>query len=405
MSQEKKTQFSFGKSVTERLARVSFSVWALLGAVAISGGLVWLAFSEPADKAIVKDELLTVTDADYVAGPKDAPVVLVEYLDFECEACGAYYPLVKRLKQDFPDDLRVVTRYFPLTMHKNGMTSALAAEAAAQQGKFQEMHDLLFTEQRKWGRKPTADPALFEEYARTLELDVARFQKDVTASTTSERVARDVSSGMNLGITGTPSFFLNGEKIDNPKSYEDFKVLVQAVLVKYPRPQAEGEGAQVLGEKTHQHADFAVYLSGQKIDFTQAKYQSSDEAPLDADTHLHDGVGTIIHKHRMGITLGYFFQTLGMRFENECFATDDGTRFCATSEKKLMLYVNGVSNSEMGAYEFSDGDQILITYGDGSAVNEEINTITDQACIYSETCPERGKPPTESCVGGLGTEC
>lgn len=393
---------SSARNMREWLARIPLPAWAVLGALALSLGLVWLAFSEPRDMASVKDGFLTVTDTDYVSGPEDAPAVLVEYLDFECEACGAYFPLVERLKQDFPDDVRIVTRYFPLTMHKNGMTSALAAEAAGQQGKFQEMHDLLFSEQKKWGRKASADPALFEEYARKLGLDMERFQKDVTSSAARERVARDISSGTNLGITGTPSFFLNGEKIDNPKSYEDFKVLVQAVLLKNPRPVAD---APILGEKTHEHADFAAYLDGQKIDFTNGKYQSSDEAPLDEDTHLHDGVGTIIHKHRKGITLGYFFQTLGMRFENECFVLDDGKRFCNTTEKKLSLYVNGELNTAMGNYEFADGDRLLITYGDGTVLNEQIGTVTDQACIYSETCPERGAPPTESCTGGLGTEC
>lgn len=401
MSQDKTTPFS--KSVRAWVTNIPVPVWALFGALVISGGLVWLAFSEPQDKAVVQSELLTVTDADYVSGPKDAPVTLVEYLDFECAACGAYFPLVQRLKQDFPDDVQVVTRHFPLTMHKNGMSSALAVEAAAQQGKFQEMHDLLFAEQKKWGQKSAARPELFEEYARRLELDMERFQKDVTASATRERVARDISSGTKLGVTGTPSFFLNGEKIDNPKSYEDFKVLVQAVLLKNPRPQRED--TPTLGEVTHEHADFAVYLDGQHIDFTEAKYQSSDEAPLDADTHLHDGVGTIIHKHRKGITLGYFFQTLGMRFEDECFITDDGQRFCNTPEKKLSLYVNGELNTLMGKYEFADGDRLLITYGDGTALNKQSGAVTDQACIYSETCPERGKPPAESCVGGLGTEC
>lgn len=372
----------------------------LIAAVAIVGGLFWFSSAATKEKKAEENSLTTIVADDYVKGNPNAPVTLIEYLDFECEACGAYFPLVKQLEKAFPNDLKIVLRYYPLPGHKNGLTAALAVEAAARQGKFIEMHDLLFTEQKNWGEKPAPTPEVFEGYAQKLGLDLAKFKQDVASQSVKERVQRDVSSGTKLGNTGTPSFYLNGQKIQNPRSLEDFKTLIQAEILKAPKPEAKP-----LGEKVHEHADFAVYLNGERFDFKPAKYQSSDTNPLDPDAHLHDGNSDVTHKHRKGITLGYFFDTLGMKFDNQCFATDDGKQYCNTADKKLSMYVNGKENTQFGNYEFTDLDRILITYGDMSGVADQITSVSDMACMYSEKCPERGTPPTENCVGGLGTEC
>lgn len=368
--------------------------------IAVIGGLVWLSVSGAQKKEEVANVLTTVAIDDYVVGPKNAPVTLIEYIDFECEACGAYFPLMKQLEQDFPNDLRVVLRYYPLPSHRNGMAAALAAEAAARQGKFYEMHDLLFTEQKNWGEKPTPTPEVFEGYAEKLGLDLEKFKQDVASQSVKDRIQRDIDSGTKLGNTGTPSFYLSGVKINNPRSIEDFGTLIKAEILKAPKPEAKP-----LGEKVHEHADFAVYLNGEKFDFTDAKYQSSETNKLDPDAHLHDGNGDITHKHRKGITLGYFFDTIGMKFDNQCFVTDDGKQYCNTTDKKLKMFVNGKENTVFGDYEFTDLDRILITYGDEAGLAGQIASITDLACMYSEKCPERGTPPTENCVGGLGTEC
>jgi len=383
----------------QRKNSIMKAVW-VIAAIAVVGGIVWWSSTAKEEKKIVENSLTTVVADDYVKGNPSAPVTLIEYLDFECEACGAYFPLIKELEQEFPNDLRVVRRYFPLPGHKNGMTAALAVEAAARQGKYDEMHDLLFTEQKNWGEKPAPTPAVFEGYAQKLGLDLTKFKQDVASQSVKDRVQRDVESGTKLGNTGTPSFYLQGEKIQNPRSLEDFKTLIQAAILKAPKPDA-----LVLGEKVHEHADFAVYLNGEKFDFTPTKYQSSDTNPLDPDAHLHDGNGDVTHKHRKGITLGYFFDTIGIKFDSQCFVTDNGKQYCNTADKKLSLYVNGKENTAFGNYEFTDLDRILITYGDQTGVADQITSITDDACLYSEKCPERGKAPTENCVGGLGTEC
>lgn len=356
--------------------------------------------SKTVDDTISSNELLTVNQSDWVKGNKEASVVLVEYLDFECEACGAYFPLVKQLSEEYKNDVLFVSRYFPLPGHKNGLTAALAVEAASKQGKYWEMYDLLFEKQQEWGEKQAPDPSIFEKYAATIGLDIEKFKQDVKSDEVKQRVNKDRESGIKLGVQGTPSFFLNGEKIPNPKSAEDFKTLIQAAILKAPKNVKTGQ-------KVHDHADIKVYLANKKLDLSQPKYQSTEEKELDDDTHMHDGNGDVVHKHRTGITIGYFFKTLGITFDNKCFALDTGEKYCSDEKNKLAFYVNGKLNDKFGDYEFSDLDRLLITYGENSdeIVKNQISSVTDLACMYSEKCPERGKPPTEKCVGGLGDDC
>lgn len=202
---------------------------------AIVGSLVWMlsSGSTPTEKKAAVSEdvgtLLTVAPDDYIKGKVGGNVTLVEYVDFECEACAAFFPLVKQLEKDFSNDLQIVIRYFPLPGHRNGMTAALAVEAAGQQGKFFEMHDLLYTEQKTWGEKQVPTPEVFEAYAQQLGLDMEKFKAAVKSPETKARVERDMESGDALGNTGTPSFYLNGKKLQ-PNSYETFKEAVQEAI-------------------------------------------------------------------------------------------------------------------------------------------------------------------------------
>lgn len=163
--------------------------------------------------------------------------------------------------------------------------------------------------------------------------------------------------------------------------------------------------SQLLGD-VHEHADFKVYLLGEAHDFAQDKYMSSKDDIQSNFVHLHDGDGEVVHKHLAGITLGTFFETLGMQFTSDCFTLDDGQAFCNDEENRLRLYVNGKRNFRYGDYEFFDLDQILITYGseDKAAIAEQLASLTDKACIQSGSCPERGAPSDESsCL--TGSEC
>ena len=166
------------RASAQRKNSIMKAVWIIV-VVAIVGGIVWFSSTAKEEKKVVENSLTTIAADDYVKGNSNAPVTLIEYLDFECEACGAYFPVVKQLEQEFPNDLRVVRRYYPLPGHKNSLPAALAVEAAAKQGKYDEMHDLLFTEQEKWGNKPSPEPAIFEGYAQKLGLDIEKFKKEI----------------------------------------------------------------------------------------------------------------------------------------------------------------------------------------------------------------------------------
>lgn len=150
-------------------------------------------------------------------------------------------------------------------------------------------------------------------------------------------------------------------------------------------------------EPFHSHADFKVYLNGDTYNFSQERYMEKLEA-----VHIHDMNGELIHVHERGAALGDFFSSMGMSFNSSCFILDDGTEYCNDGEKTIRMYVNGKPNDEYGKYEIHDLDRILITYGGEShdAISQQIASVSDTACIFSEKCPERGSPPPEvGCVG------
>ncbi|OGI97564.1 hypothetical protein A3A11_01905 [Candidatus Nomurabacteria bacterium RIFCSPLOWO2_01_FULL_43_15] len=327
-------------------------------------------------------KLLEVVSDDYIKGNKDASVTIVEYLDFECEACGAYYPLVKQLAEEFKNDVRFVNRYFPLPGHKNGLPAALAVEAAGKQGKYWEMHNILFDNQKTWGEKQSPDPSIFEGYAKQIGLNMEQFKKDVSSNEVKERVNRDKNSGTKLGVSGTPTFFLNGEKIPNPKTPEDFKTFINAAILKAPKPTS-----QSVGEKVHEHADLALYINETKT-LLQSRPEFFEKDP---DIHSHKDTEEVIHKHKTGVTLGQLIDSWKTNLPN-----------------KVEWYLNGSKqNDDFRKYEFKDLDRITLSFSDSdfSPTTKQISEVTDRACVYSEKCPERGKPPTENCVGGLGTDC
>ena len=167
--------------------------------------------------------------------------------------------------------------------------------------------------------------------------------------------------------------------------------------------QEENSQPAILGD-THEHADFAVYLNGEKLDFAQDKYMSDSEKALSNFMHLHDMDGEIIHKHISDADVGFFFFTLDMKFNSTCFVTDDGTAYCEDGSNELKMFVNGVEEPLKNEYVFKDIDQILITYGSGETIiKDQIQSVTDRACIQSGLCPERGDPAAEySCLSEEG---
>jgi len=173
---------------------------------------------------------IEVGGQEHIRGKADAKVTLVEYSDFQCPACGSFSPLVASLLDDFPDDLRVIYRHFPLTsIHKNAQSAAYAAEAASQQGKFWEMHDKLFASQEEWSN--LVDPKdKFLEYAESLELGKDQFLIDYQSPEIEAQVKNDSDSALSFGLNGTPTFFVNNRKIELPQSYETFKEVINDAI-------------------------------------------------------------------------------------------------------------------------------------------------------------------------------
>ena len=177
-------------------------------------------------------------------------------------------------------------------------------------------------------------------------------------------------------------------------------IAVMAGKVFLDSPTATPEIGVVGG--IHYHADFAMYINGEKYNFSQEKYMSTDNKSLSNFVHLHDMNGKVIHKHASGITLGFFLETLGMKLNDTCLVLDDGTSYCNEGNKEWKMYVNGKHNDEFAEYDVQDEDKVLLSYGDQSEeeIKAQINSVTEEACIYSLTCPEKGTPPEEAtCVG------
>jgi protein-disulfide isomerase len=162
---------------------------------------------------------------DHTQGDPNAPCTLVEYGDYECPHCGQAYPIVKRLQQHFGDRLLFVYRNFPLTRsHANAESAAQAAEFAATQGKFWEMHDLLFENQNHLG------PRLYEKLAVQLGFDPIAIIDALDRGQFIDRVRADFMGGVRSGVNGTPTFFINGQRRDGPHDYPALVGAINAVL-------------------------------------------------------------------------------------------------------------------------------------------------------------------------------
>jgi hypothetical protein len=158
--------------------------------------------------------------------------------------------------------------------------------------------------------------------------------------------------------------------------------------------------AQSHSDKVHVHSDFAMYINGSKVDLTDEKYQSTTYDPKHLSFHLHDEVDNMLHRHANGITLGDFMSSIGFTLTDECITTDLGEEYCAGEDEILKLYVNGEVQESVAEYITQEEDQILLYFGDGDSgiITQLIENVTDEACIYSGNCPERGDPPYESCA-------
>lgn len=203
-----------------------FILWAII-AVIIGGsvfGMIKLASLKPGNN----NSGLTasaLSAGDYVKGNPEAAITIIEYSDFQCPACASYYPVVKQFVAESGDKLAFAYRHFPLPQHKNAKPSAAASEAAGKQGKFWEMHYMIFENQKEWESSPKAEE-IFTGYAQKLGLNIDQFKADLNSEEIKSKVDADYKSGVKAGVNSTPSFFLNGKKINNPRNYDEFKSLL-----------------------------------------------------------------------------------------------------------------------------------------------------------------------------------
>ena len=203
----------------------------ILGVViAVFIGLVAMSGDSEDSGATFDGNPLEVQETDVTQGSAESGVTLIEYADFQCPGCGALFPALQQVKQDLDGQFLFVFRHFPLTtIHPNAMAAHRASEAARLQGKFWEMHDLLFARQQVWSNSNNA-PQIFEGYAEELELDLEQYKTDVASQTVLDAIQTDRDSGNQLDISATPTLYLNGERIDTPRTVDELRQVLQAAI-------------------------------------------------------------------------------------------------------------------------------------------------------------------------------
>lgn len=160
----------------------------------------------------------------HVTGAESAPVTLEEFGDYQCPPCGNLHPILKRIEHDYGSRVRLIFRNLPLeTLHKNAFLAARAAEAAGLQGKFWEMHDMLYDHQKDWAALPMPRP-VFSDYARQLDLDVERFEGDIDRPGVGMRVGADMRRAASMRVVSTPTLLLNGRELPPDKSLVEDKL-------------------------------------------------------------------------------------------------------------------------------------------------------------------------------------
>ena len=225
-------------------------IWIALSIIVVIGLVVLLGSSETN----------TTDTSNNRWGASPANVIVTEALDFGCPACAQYHQLVSQYRSEFGDRVVFEARHFPIrSLHPNALAGHRAAEAAAKQGKFWEMHDLLFEQRNLWVSGTTNNPIpQLEVFAQDLGLDIDQFRLDFASAEINSIINNDIKAMKDMGVSSTPTFFLNGEQIDNQlvASPEEFKQLLEQALAdaganpaSNPSPETNPEA----GDETHPH--------------------------------------------------------------------------------------------------------------------------------------------------------
>jgi protein-disulfide isomerase len=165
-----------------------------------------------------------VTEGSPAVGPDDAAVSVVAFSDFQCPFCSRAVPTLEKVEEEYGDKVRIVFKHLPLSIHPKAPAAHAAAEAAHKQGKFWEMHDRIFADQRGMS------PEKYEEYATEIGLDMEQFKTDVASAEVKKAIERDTSEAARLNVRGTPAFFINGKYLSGAQPFETFKQRIDEEL-------------------------------------------------------------------------------------------------------------------------------------------------------------------------------
>ena len=182
------------------------------------------------NSASASDASVLRDDTHLLSSAPDNDVVLVEFLDFECEACLAMYPTMERIRAEYADRITFGGGYCPIPRPTNRRRGALVVEASSRQGKFVEMYQRMYDTQTQWGESSESQVALFRTFAQDLGLDMATFEADMNDPAVAERVEGDFNEGIDLGVQGTPTLFLNGVQLPSMPTYDDLTARIDAAL-------------------------------------------------------------------------------------------------------------------------------------------------------------------------------
>ncbi|GAA1739847.1 hypothetical protein GCM10009809_39200 [Isoptericola hypogeus] len=208
----------------------------VIAVIAVIGLIVWIVGSrssaDPVAGASGADAPAVVNDETHIVNQaQDEKAVLVEFLDFECEACRAFYPAVEEVRATQGDELTLAIRYFPIPSHANSTNAAVAVEAAARQGQLEAMYQRMYETQAEWGEQRDSQAHVFRGFAQDMGLDMEQYEADVADPEVAARVQRDFDAGRALGVQGTPTFFLDGKRLE-VSSPEELVQVVQEALAR-----------------------------------------------------------------------------------------------------------------------------------------------------------------------------
>jgi protein-disulfide isomerase len=208
-------------------------IWGVTGLVIVGIGAMIFARSgtptSPQDES-VRGYDFKITESDHVKGPDTAVLTFVEFSDFQCPACRSYEGALSTIMDEFPGQIRLVYKHFPLrTIHPQADLAARASVAASLQGKFWEMHDILFEKQNEWSRNAKAKD-LFITYAGTIGINTEQFTADLEKEEVRNKVNSDYALGMELEISGTPTLYLNNKLFERPQSLAELRTRIASLL-------------------------------------------------------------------------------------------------------------------------------------------------------------------------------